>query len=169
MVDVTDAQATGYAGVPDPASGPRPVFHRILIVCVGNVCRSPIAEAVLRDRLVNRAIVVESAGLAALSGDPIDPLAEAVLAEHGLSGKDHVARQVNQAMIDAADLVLVMEKAHADVIRAFAPSAQSRTFLLGRWLGDTEIPDPYRQELPAFRQVYELTERAVAKWRVYLQ
>jgi len=144
------------------------VVNRILTVCVGNVCRSPIAEVLLRDRLVNKSIIVESAGLAALTGDPIDPLAESLLAEHGLTGKAHVARQINRPLIDAADLVLAMEKEHVDVILAFAPSALGKTFLLGKWQGNIEIPDPYRQPRPAFLQAYRLIDHAVDKWLVNL-
>jgi protein-tyrosine phosphatase len=172
VVDVTCAQASGAApsehSAEDPGMGQRPVFNRILIVCVGNICRSPIAEVVLRDKLMNRFTVVESAGLAALAGDPIDPLAESVLAEHGLTGKSHVARQVNQLLIEAADLVLAMEKQHVEVIHAFAPSALGKTFLLGRWLGNVEIPDPYRQPRAAFEEVYQLIDRTASKWRVLL-
>ena len=63
------------------------MIHRILIVCVGNICRSPMAEVMLREYLggEDSVIAVESAGLAALTGNPIDPLAERVLADHGLS------------------------------------------------------------------------------------
>ena len=63
------------------------MIHRILIVCVGNICRSPMAEVLLRKHLGGGdEVTVESAGLAALVGHPIDPLAQAVLADHGLSG-----------------------------------------------------------------------------------
>lgn len=172
VVDVTCTQASGAApserSADDPSRGQRPVFNRILIVCVGNVCRSPIAEVVLRDKLVNRSTVVESAGLAALAGDPIDPLAESVLVEHGLTGKSHVARQVNRLLIDAADLVLAMEKQHVEIINAFAPSALGKTFLLGRWLGNVEIPDPFRQPRAVFEEVYQLIDRTASKWRVLL-
>lgn len=142
---------------------------RILMVCVGNVCRSPTAEVILRSRCRDGDIVVESAGLGALSGRAIDPLAEAVLVEHGLSGAGHVARQVTPALIDAADLVLVMEAPQLRAIHALAPHAAERTFLLGKWHGEIDIPDPYRQRLAVFRDVFWMIDKAVNSWRMHLQ
>lgn len=142
---------------------------RILIVCVGNVCRSPTAEVLLRSRCRDAAVAVESAGLGALAGNPIDPLAESVLAEHGLSGKGHVARQVTRAQVEAADIVLVMETPQLGAIHALAPCAMDRTFLLGKWHGEIDIPDPYRQRLAVFRDVYWMIDKAVNSWRMHLQ
>lgn len=142
---------------------------RILMVCVGNVCRSPTAEVILRSLCRDGSIVVESAGLGALAGRPIDPLADAVLAEHGLSGAGHVARQVTPALIDTADLILVMEAPQLGAIRALAPCATDRTFLLGKWHGEIDIPDPYRQRLAVFRDVYWMIDKAVNSWRMHMQ
>lgn len=142
---------------------------RILMVCVGNVCRSPTAEILLRSRCRKEAVTVESAGLGALVGNPIDPFAEAVLAEHGLSGSDHVARQVTPALLDAADIVLVMEAPHFGAIQALAPHVADRTFLLGKWHGEIGIPDPYRQRLAVFRDVFWMIDKAVNSWRMHLQ
>ena len=140
------------------------MIKRVLIVCVGNICRSPIAEAVFRHRLADERIVVESAGLAALAGNPIDPLAEAVLAEHGLTAASHVARQISPALIDAADIVLAMDKRHVSAIHAQAPHARGKTFLLGRWQGDRPVPDPYGKPREAFSRTYELVGEAVDSW-----
>lgn len=142
------------------------------MVCVGNVCRSPMAETILRGRCRgdgDGAIVVESAGLGALAGNPIDPFAETALLEHGLSGKAHVARQVTPVLVDAADLVLVMETQQLAAIRALAPHAVDRTFLLGKWHGEIDIPDPYRQRLAVFRDVYWMIDKAVNSWRMHLR
>lgn len=141
----------------------------MLLVCVGNVCRSPTAEVLLQRRCQAGGIAVESAGLGALVGSPIDPLAEAVLAEHGLSGASHVARQLSASMVEAADLVLVMETAHRGAIRALSASAADRTFLLGKWHGEVEIPDPYRQRMAVFRDVYWMIDKAVNSWCMHLR
>lgn len=140
------------------------MIKRVLIVCVGNICRSPTAEVLLRHRLNNGAIVVESAGLAALDGNPIDPAAELVLVEHGLTAVSHVARQINPSLIGAADIVLAMDRRHISAIHALAPHARGKTFLLGRWQGDSEIADPYGQPRPAFEQAYQIIDRAVGSW-----
>jgi protein-tyrosine phosphatase len=147
-----------------PGSDSRSVPGRVLLVCVGNVCRSPMAECVLRDRLADPAIVVESAGLSALAGQPIDPCAGSVLEAHGLSATSHVARQVREAMIDAADLVLVMEKAQILAVHALAPDAVGKTFLLGKWLGAVDIPDPFRRKQEHFEHVYRMIELAIGSW-----
>jgi len=144
------------------------MIDRVLIVCVGNICRSPMAESALRHRLAGEAIVVESAGLAALVGNPIDPLAESVLVEHGLSAKHHVARQVDASLIGAADVVLAMDRRHVSAILALAPHARGKTFLLGRWQGDIEIADPYGQPRDVFEQTYRMIDEAVGSWRMHI-
>lgn len=145
-----------------------PKFRRILLLCVGNVCRSPMAVSVLRQQLQDKGVEVESAGLKAMAGRPIDPRAEAVLAAHGLGGQVHEARQVSRELVDAADLVLLMEKRHLPVLLDVAPHARGKCFLLGKWLGEAEIPDPYRKSDPAFELTFELIERAVTRWRTFL-
>jgi protein-tyrosine phosphatase len=145
------------------------MIHRILIVCVGNICRSPMAEILLRKHLgEGNDVVVESAGLAALKGNPIDPLAERVLVDNGLTGKQHVARQVTAEMIGKADLVLAMQKRHMDAIHAISPQARGKTFLMGRWEGNCEVPDPYGKTLPVFEESYRLIDRTAHAWRMHL-
>lgn len=142
--------------------------RRVLLVCVGNVCRSPTAEVLLRRRCHGRGITVESAGLGALVGNPIDPLAEAVLGEHGLSATTHVARQLTTGMVESADLVLVMEAPQRDAIAGLSAPAAARTYLLGKWHGEVDIPDPYRQRLAVFRDVYWMIDKAVNSWSMHL-
>jgi protein-tyrosine phosphatase len=106
------------------------VIKRILIVCVGNICRSPMAEALLREHLRGRDVTIESAGLAALVGKPIDVDAGAVLAGHGLAADAHCARKLTPELVSAADLVLVMDQRQLSAVRAIAPQATGKTFLL---------------------------------------
>ena len=145
------------------------MIHRILIVCVGNICRSPMAEVVLRRHLgEGNDVVVESAGLAALVGNSVDPVAERVLADHGLTASGHVARQVTEAMLSQADLVLAMQRRHLGAIHAIAPQARGKSFLVGKWQGDTEVPDPYGKTRPAFEAVYAQIEPMLHAWRMHL-
>jgi protein-tyrosine phosphatase len=145
------------------------MIHRILIVCVGNICRSPMAEVVLRKHLGGGdEVTVESAGLAALVGNPIDPIAERVLADHGLSAQGHAARQVTEAMISQADLVLAMQRRHVGAIHAIAPQARGKTFLVGKWEGDDEVPDPYGKTVPVFEDAYRRIDRMLYAWRMHL-
>jgi low molecular weight protein-tyrosine phosphatase len=145
------------------------VSYRILVVCIGNVCRSPMAECVMRDRLQDQDVLVESAGLAALAGQPVEPLAESVLADHGLSAQSHVARQVDASMAAAADLVLVVEKIQIAALHALSPDTLGKTFLLGKWLGAVDIPDPFRRKREHFAHVYRMIDLAVQSWCVRIR
>ena len=141
-----------------------PFFKRILVVCVGNICRSPTAEHLLREALGDCGCAVSSAGLGALVGKPIEPTALAVLQRHGHTPAPHDARQLDDALLAEADLVLVMEKGHLQEIGRRAPQARGKTFLLGKWRGDAEIPDPYRKDEAAFERAYELIDDCVKTW-----
>jgi protein-tyrosine phosphatase len=101
-------------------------------------------------------------------GNPIDPVAESVLADNGLSGQGHVARQVTEEMISKADLVLAMQKRHLGAIHAIAPHARGKTFLVGKWEGDAEVPDPYGKVKPVFEEAYGRLDRMLHAWRLHL-
>jgi protein-tyrosine phosphatase len=145
------------------------MFQNILIVCVGNICRSPAAEALLLHRLQGKGLSIASAGIGALVGNPMDKTAHEVLNEHGLEHGSHRARQINSEMLHKADLILAMEQSHIQHIRQIAPEVHGKTFLLGKWLDDTEIPDPYRQSKPAFEHVHSLLTQSVESWLPYLK
>lgn len=145
------------------------MFQNILIVCVGNICRSPAAEALLAHGLQGKGLRISSAGIGALVGNPMDKTAHEVLKEHGLDHTSHRARQVDSEMLHQADLILAMEHSHIQHIRQIAPEVHGKTFLLGKWLDDTEIPDPYRQSKPAFEHVHSLLTQSVESWLPYLK
>lgn len=145
------------------------MFRNILFVCVGNICRSPTAEALMRHRLGRDDIAVASAGLQALVGRPIDATAGLLLREHGLDADAHRARQATASLLTGADLVLVMERRHLLDIGRDVPQASGKVFLLGKWRDGREIPDPYRQQRPAFEHAYRQIEDCVASWTPYLR
>lgn len=144
------------------------MFKRVLTVCIGNICRSPTAEYLLRERLASRDVQLSSAGLGALVDHPMDALALQVLAEHGIDGTPHRASQLTPAMLRAADLVLGMEQSHVDAMVRLAPEARGKIFMLDEWLQRRDIPDPYRQQRPAFDQVYSMITQGVDSWLRYL-
>lgn len=144
------------------------MFKRILTVCIGNICRSPTAEYLLRQQLKARNVQLASAGLGALAGHGMDESALQLLAEHGIDGAAHRARQLTPAMLREVDLVLGMETSHVHAMTRLAPEASGKIFLLDKWLLGRDIPDPYRQQRPAFEHVYELIEQGVHSWLRYL-
>lgn len=140
------------------------MFNRILIVCIGNICRSPTAEQLLREALQGSDIAVGSAGLGARIGHPIDPTALATLQRHGHRPQPHRARQLTAELAREADLILTMEQSQTLSTIQRAPEARGKIFLLGKWQNEQEIPDPYRLGPEAFEHSYGLIERAVASW-----
>lgn len=144
------------------------VFESVLFVCVGNICRSPSAEVMLRSALGSRRLRIASAGLGAIVGHRIDASAQELLLRAGLDGAGHRARQVDAAMLTETDLVLVMERSHLHRVAAIAPQASGKTFLLGKWQADRSIPDPYRQSRQMFEYVHQMMAEGVEAWSRHL-
>lgn len=150
----------------DPVNGrpPQPIAAgtRVLVVCQGNICRSPMAVALWRRR--HPAHLVNSAGLGALMGSPIDPMAQQALAACELSGKPHVARQLTPSFVTVADLVLVMDGAQLAMLNAMFPQARDKAFLLGHWLGGMAIADPVRGTAREFLAACHAIQACVESW-----
>lgn len=143
------------------------MFQRILVVCVGNICRSPVAEAMLRRALPHKSL--SSAGLGALVGQGVDPLARELAEADGLDVAGHSARQLSRAMLAEADLVLVMSDGQRRAVGKLSPEALGKTMTLGRWLPESPaIPDPYRKSRDAFLHVHGLLREATGAWAARL-
>ena len=106
----------------------------ILVVCTGNVCRSPIAEGLLRAGLASRlggdAPAVSSVGTTGWSGSGADPNSVEAAAEHGVDISGHRARELSDHHVASATLILAMSREHARAVVAREPDASSRTFTL---------------------------------------
>ena len=123
---------------------PQAVPYRVLVVCTGNICRSPFAERLLRDSFArigaalgapawSEAIEVSSAGTHAVIGRPIEAPMAALLAAQGSAGAVHAARQLDRDLVDGADLVLALTRHHRrDVVRLL-PNASRRVFALNEF------------------------------------
>lgn len=121
---------------------------RILFVCTGNLCRSPMAAALLQARLshdrVRRNWQVESAGTWATEGRPASTLAVEEMARRGLDLSIHRARPVSPELVAGAHLVLVMEKTHAEALKLAFPEHAHKVYLLSEMVGGGyDISDPY--------------------------
>lgn len=142
------------------------MFNNILVVCVGNICRSPSGERILQAKLPNKHIASAGVGTAksGLAGKPADKMAAEVALAHGYSLEDHQAQQLTSDLCRDYDLILVMEKGHIDAVTSIAPEARGKTMLFGQWIGQQDIPDPYRQSQEAFEHAYDLIEQAAEAW-----
>jgi protein-tyrosine phosphatase len=133
----------------------------LLVVCVGNICRSPMAQGLLAAQLP--AWQVRSAGLGALVGAPADDIAIRLMGERGLDITAHRATQITRAMGREADMVLVMSREQRRQLENLYPELCGRVFRLAEH-ADRDIPDPYRQPEPAFRHALKLIEEGVSSW-----
>jgi protein-tyrosine phosphatase len=135
-------------------------MFQILFVCTGNICRSPMAEGLLKGRmpldLIDR-VAISSAGTHAVVGRPAEDKAREVMAMKGFHIDQHRARQVTREMIKQADLLLVMEKGHLKEIRRLQGWGKSPARLIGEFglpSGQQEIYDPYGEPLPRYEACY---------------
>lgn len=97
-------------------------------------------------------------------GHAADSEAIFVAQENDLSLDGHKGKQFNSEIARKYDLILVMDKGHIEQISKTVPEARGKTMLLGYWLGDKEIPDPYRKSTEAFIAVYKLIDQACEAW-----
>lgn len=136
-------------------------FNNILVVCIGNICRSPMAAELLRKNLPEKTI--SSAGLGALVGHPADALAQECMGEIGVSLKDHRARQIDASMLRQADLVLAMSTDQVQAIERQWPFTRGKVFRLGHW-SRFNVADPFQLPKSAFLQARDLIVSGVSDW-----
>ncbi len=163
--------------MPSPAEKPPLPFprhpggpYRVCCVCLGNICRSPMAEVILRQQ-VERAglggrVIVDSAGTGDWHiGAAMNDRARAELARHGYDGATHRARQWDPSWSAQRDLVLAMDAANLRDLRAQAPAADAgriRLFGEAGGLDGADVPDPYYGTAADFARVRAMLETGMA-------
>ncbi|HBV3540296.1 TPA: protein tyrosine phosphatase [Klebsiella pneumoniae] len=138
------------------------MFDSILVVCTGNICRSPIGERLLQKLLPHK--MIDSAGTGALIDHDADDTAIKIASLNKLSLEGHKGKQFTSSLARKYELILVMERFHIEQIGKIAPEARGKTMLFGHWLDQKEIPDPYRKSEEAFASVYSLIEQSALQW-----
>jgi protein-tyrosine phosphatase len=130
----------------------------ILVLCEGNICRSPMAAAMLSAAAPE--LQVSSAGLGALVGRPADPVALRLMAELGIDIAHHRAAQITRPLCRAADVILVMENEQRKRLEDLYPEVRGRVFRLD----DNDVPDPYRKSEKDFRVALAGIASGVDAW-----
>ena len=142
------------------------MIKHVLLVCTGNICRSPLAEALLVRTLKERGIEVgvTSAGTGAWDGAPASEGAYLVGLERGLDLSGHRARLLTRELVEQADLILTMARHHR--ARVDELGGEGRVFVLGEYAGrdgdDAEVSDPFGGDLDVYRDTCVELEALVA-------
>lgn len=139
--------------------------RRLLFVCTGNICRSPMAQF-LAERLAREAglaVRAESAGVAAEVDWGMEPGAVNALSSRGLKDLSHSARQLDEEILAAADQVYALTRAHRDIIAARFPASAAKVAVLREAAGlpGADVADPYGRSDAVYEECAALIEEAL--------
>lgn len=140
-------------------------IQNILVVCVGNICRSPMAEYLLKQQHPN--IHVESAGISGLVGHPADDKAQLCMLRLNIDMSNHIAKKLNADLIKKADLILVMSNNQQRHLEQTWPFSKGKVFRLGHWQ-NKNVSDPYQHDQKFFDDTCELIQQCVTDWKKYI-
>jgi protein-tyrosine phosphatase len=138
----------------------------ILVICEGNICRSPMAEGILASALPNAQI--RSAGLNALVGHAADDAAIRLMRLRSIDISAHRATQINREMCLNAELVLVMSTQQRNQVEENYPTAKGRVFRIGEF-DKVDVPDPFGHSAAAFESAVKLIDDGVRAWLQRIQ
>lgn len=138
-------------------------YNKLIFVCTGNTCRSPMAATIFRSLDTNSNIIVSSRGIVVLFSEPSNPKAEMVLKNHNLVLKDHVSKPLRQSDITETTLILTMtEKQKKQVKQNFEMT--DHIYTLKEYVGEYgDVTDPYGGTLVDYEECYVELARLVKK------
>ena len=144
-----------------------PYPSSVLVVCLGNICRSPMAEGVLRHHVQTKGlrIKVDSAGTNGYhNGESPDPRAQAEMRRHGIEIAAQESRQIKKKDFDRFDLILVMDTSNHHDVLALAGERKDWQDKVQMFLPEGNVPDPYYGGDAGFTKVFDLVDRAASQW-----
>ena len=143
-------------------------YDRLIFVSNSDTCRGPMAEAILKSKFLLSELEVESRGLVVLFPEPVNQKAEAILASHGLTMKDHTAKMLEQEDFDERTLILVMEDALKQRIFQEHENVQN-TWQLSEYIKEeTDVTEPVGGSLADYGACYELRDCMISSLDVVL-
>jgi protein arginine phosphatase len=139
-------------------------LQRILFVCTGNTCRSPMAEAILKNKNLD-GVEVRSAGVHAANGSEASAHAQRVLEEKGIEHHHH-SSMLTRDEVNWADLILTMTVSHKTVILQQYPECSKKLFTLKEFSGETynhDVVDPFGGNIAIYQETYQELEKWINK------
>lgn len=140
-------------------------IQNILVVCVGNICRSPMAEYFLKQSHPH--LTIESAGISGLIGEGADAKAIQCMDALSIDMRPHIARKLNSDLIKKADLILVMSLNQQKHLEQTWPFAKGKVFRLGHWQ-HKNVPDPYQHDQAFFDETCRNIQAYVSDWKSHI-
>ena len=136
---------------------------RVVFICTGNICRSPTAEALLREKWKQSGydgLIVSSMGIHGLDKQEASENAKNVCKENDIDLSEHRSRRLDIPELESADIIFSMEKVQKEFLKLFFPKFDDKSFLLGAWPAKetrkSDIKDPMGSTLKTYKQVYKI-------------
>jgi len=141
--------------------------HRVLFICTGNICRSPMAEGYLRAMAAEQGVDVEvlSAGLSTYDGTPPSENSVVAMKEEGVDISDQLSQRLTPALVEESTHLFGLGRSHAEALRSYFPEAAEKIFVLREFVADEgldiDVPDPIGGDLEEYRVARNLIKEAM--------